>query len=68
MDILKEISSITGLEFEVINEADASWGEILEMLRTGEAALISDLIITEERKEYFIWPRTPFFSTPYAFF
>ncbi|MCL2576423.1 MAG: transporter substrate-binding domain-containing protein [Defluviitaleaceae bacterium] len=68
MDILKEISRMTGIEFEPVNGMDASWGEILEMLRMGEAALISDLIITEERKEYFIWPETPFFSTPYAFF
>ena len=68
LDVLMEISRMTGIEFEPVNEKDATWGEILETLRTGEAALISDLIITEERKEYFIWPQTPFFSTPYAFF
>ncbi|MCL2761612.1 MAG: PAS domain-containing protein [Treponema sp.] len=68
IDVLTEISRMTGIEFEPINKKDATWGEILEMLRTGEAALISDLIITEERKLYFIWPQTPFFSTPYAFF
>jgi len=68
IDVLTEISRMTGIEFEYVNDKNASWGEILEMLRTGEAALISDLIITEERKEFFIWPETPFFSTPYAFF
>ena len=68
VDILKEISKMTGIGFEPINDKDASWGDILDMLKTGEAALISDLIKTEERKEYFIWPETPFFSTPYAFF
>ncbi|MDR2571460.1 MAG: transporter substrate-binding domain-containing protein [Oscillospiraceae bacterium] len=68
IDILTEISRLTGIKFEPINEADATWGDILEMLRSGEAALISDLIITEERREYFIWHETPFFSTPYAFF
>ncbi|MDR3019989.1 MAG: response regulator [Treponema sp.] len=68
IDVLMEISRITGIEFEVINAKDASWGEILEMLKTGEAALISDLIMTEERKEFFIWPQTPFYSTSYAFF
>ncbi|MDR3002566.1 MAG: response regulator, partial [Fibromonadaceae bacterium] len=31
------------------------------------AALISDLIVTEERKEHFIWPKIPYFSTPYVF-
>jgi PAS domain S-box-containing protein len=68
IDVLTEISRMTGIEFEVINDKNASWGEILEMLRTGDAALISDLIITEERKEYFIWSNIPYFSTPYAFF
>ncbi|MCL2758713.1 MAG: transporter substrate-binding domain-containing protein [Treponema sp.] len=68
IDVLAEITRMTGIKFEPVNDKDATWGDILEMLRTGEAALISDLIITEERKQYFIWPQTPFFSTPYAFF
>ncbi|MDR2965038.1 MAG: response regulator, partial [Treponema sp.] len=68
IDVLTEISKITGIEFEVINDKDTSWGAILEMLKTGKAALISDLIITDERKEFFIWPQTPFYSTSYAFF
>jgi ABC-type amino acid transport substrate-binding protein len=61
MDTLIHISKMTGIEFEAVNEKDASWGDLLEMLRTGEAVLISDLIITEERKEFYIWPETPFF-------
>ncbi|MCL2720601.1 MAG: ATP-binding protein [Treponema sp.] len=68
IDVLKEITKLTGIEFEPINDKNASWGEILELLRAGDAALISDLIITEERKNFFTWPETPFFSTPYAFF
>jgi ABC-type amino acid transport substrate-binding protein len=66
-DVLREISKLTGIEFETINNKDTSWGDLLEMLKTGEAALISDLIINEERKEFFIWPETPFFSTSYVF-
>jgi ABC-type amino acid transport substrate-binding protein len=49
IDVLMEISKVTGIEFEIINNKDASWREIVEMLKTGEAALISDLIKTEER-------------------
>ena len=45
VDILNEISNMTGIGFEPVNNKDASWGEILEILRTGEAALISDSII-----------------------
>jgi signal transduction histidine kinase/ActR/RegA family two-component response regulator len=68
MDALMLISKLTGIEFEVMNDKDTSWGELLEMLKTGQAALLSDLIQTEERKEFYTWPETPFFSTPYAFF
>ncbi|MCL2030708.1 MAG: transporter substrate-binding domain-containing protein, partial [Oscillospiraceae bacterium] len=66
-DVLKMISGMTGIEFEVINDPDASWGEILEALSTGEAAIICELMLTEERKEQFLWSETPYFSSSYAF-
>ncbi|MCL2025862.1 MAG: transporter substrate-binding domain-containing protein, partial [Leptospirales bacterium] len=67
IDVLTEISKLTGIEFEIANDKDAPWAKILKMLKTGEASLITKLLITEERKEYFIWSDTPYFSSPYAF-
>ena len=67
MDVFNRISSLTGIEFEVINSTEHSWGGILDLLQSGQAAMISDLIKTEERKEHFIWSETPFYSTPYMF-
>ena len=67
VDVLAEISALTGLEFKVVNDRNTTWVEILEMLRTGEAALVSKLVITEERKKYFIWPCKPYFSSSHAF-
>ena len=65
--VLAEISNLTGIEFEIVNSIDMSWTEMLEMLITGKAALISELLMTEGRKGQFLWSETPFFSSPYAF-
>ena len=67
VDILAEITMLTGIEFVVANNKDTPWAEILEMLRTGEVALVSELFKTEERKEHFLWAEKPYFSSPYAF-
>jgi len=66
-DILTEISKLTGIKFEVVHDKDAPWAKILEMLKTGEASIVSELLFTEERKDHFLWPETPYFSSPYAF-
>ena len=66
-DILKEISFLTGLEFEVINDKDASFSELLEMLSSGRASLVSELKYTEERQGKFLWPDEPYFVSYYAF-
>ncbi|MDR2965651.1 MAG: response regulator [Treponema sp.] len=66
-DILAEISSLTSIEFKIINDKNATWSELQEMLRTGEAAIVSELLYTKEREEYFIWTATPYFSSPFAF-
>ena len=67
VDILAEIGRITGIEFEVVNEKYALWPALLEKLRTGEAVLISELLRTEERRDQFIWPDSPYFTSAYSF-
>ena len=59
-DLLEEISSRTGIVFEVATNENTSWGTILDMLRTGEVSLVSQLLYSDERKDYYIW------SEPYA--
>ena len=66
-DVISKISMLTGIEFEVINDKDTLWADTLEMLLTGKAVMVSELFITEERKEHFIWPENPYFSSPFAF-
>jgi len=54
-EILDKVSALSGIEFEVANEIDTPWHEILAMLESGKAALVSDLGYTEERKGRFLW-------------
>ena len=68
-DILAEINFLTGLEFEIVTleNLDMSWAEILKMLETGQAALVSELMRTEEREGNFLWADKPYTATRYAF-
>jgi PAS domain S-box-containing protein len=57
-DLFDEITAITGLTFNIINKKDDDWPVIYEMARSGEVALIAEMVRTPEREEYFIWPET----------
>jgi len=65
-DVLSEISELTGLTFEVVNDAGAQKPEILDMLRRKEASLVSQLIFTNERSGRFLWPDKPYATAHYA--
>ena len=66
VDVLDEISSLVGVEFEIANDENTLWPEILSMLRNNEVSLISQLIQTEERKDLFLWPENPYTISHYA--
>ena len=57
-DLLKEVTSLTGLQFERVNDENATWPVILQMLIDGEAFIIPELIQTKEREGLFLWPST----------
>ena len=65
-DVIDELEEMTGLTFEMINDQNDEWSEILDMLRAGEAKLISELIWTQEREEHFIWTETSIHDDYYA--
>ena len=65
-DVLDEISALTGLRFEQVNDADDDWSKILGMLESGEAAMISELIRNPEREGRFLWPETAIMTDYYA--
>jgi len=65
-EILDKVSALSGIEFEVVNKIDTPWREILEMLETGRAALVSDLAYTPERSGRFLWSEQAIASFSYA--
>jgi len=67
VDILEEISSLTGIKFEIITSRDTSWFEILEMLESNKVALVTELRQTEERRDRFIWPQDFYYSSQFVF-
>jgi signal transduction histidine kinase/HPt (histidine-containing phosphotransfer) domain-containing protein/ActR/RegA family two-component response regulator len=66
LDVLAEISRITGLRFTQVHQDTLLWTDMLQMLEDGEIALISELIMTEGRKGRFIWPDSPYMTDTYA--
>jgi signal transduction histidine kinase/CheY-like chemotaxis protein/HPt (histidine-containing phosphotransfer) domain-containing protein len=57
-DLMNEVSSLTGLSFNLVNDKNAEWSVIYEMLKSGEAALSASLLWTKEGEEFFIWSET----------
>jgi len=65
-DILAEISLLTGLSFTPVTDKSTPWAEALDMLRTGEAALVSQLLYLEERELDFLYAKEPYYTSHYA--
>ncbi|MCL2051503.1 MAG: ATP-binding protein [Lachnospiraceae bacterium] len=59
-DVLAEVGALTGLSFEVINGRDAQWPVLMDLLSTGQAPIISELIPAVEREGNYIWPNSTF--------
>ncbi|MDR1472623.1 MAG: transporter substrate-binding domain-containing protein, partial [Synergistaceae bacterium] len=66
LDVLAEIESLSGLSFVQVHKDVMLWSDMLDMLESGEIALISELIFTEERKNRFLWPDDPYMTDKYA--
>lgn len=65
-DILAEISDLSGLKFQTINENDAPFPNLIKMLENHEIALIADLTPIDERKNDFLWPDKPYITDYYT--
>jgi PAS domain S-box-containing protein len=62
LDVLKEISNLSGIRFIPVNEPGDSLPHLIETLQRGDASLIGGLISQEARKNNFLWARSPFTS------
>jgi len=62
-DVLKEVTLLTGLEFEIVNEPGVLFGELVEKLEDGEAQILTELVRSLDRENRFLWPDTSFVTT-----
>jgi len=65
-DILKEISKLSGICFEIKTDKYTLWTEMLRMLRTNQVALVSEVLQSPERSDYVIWSETPYLTSKFA--
>ncbi|MDR0314209.1 MAG: transporter substrate-binding domain-containing protein [Treponema sp.] len=65
-DILYEVGQLTGLKVEVANRLDTEWPQLLEMLRNGEAAMVTELLHTDDREGLYIWTKNNILSDNFA--
>lgn len=66
VDVLARISDLSGLEFKVVNHPDEPWTLVFERLKSGEAAMVTELIYSNDRKDRFLWTAEPYSTDYYA--
>ncbi|MDR0324694.1 MAG: transporter substrate-binding domain-containing protein [Oscillospiraceae bacterium] len=66
IDILAEVSELSGIMFEVISSPDDEFSDLLDALESGRAAIMSEVIRTDERESRFLWPDVNFMTDSYA--
>ena len=66
IDVLAQISDLTGLEFSVINGTKDPWHILFDRLKRGEAAMATELIYSPDRKGKFLWADAPYAYDHYA--
>jgi len=64
-DTLKEITELTGINFEIASDKNTTWMTILDELRAGTISMVSELLYSEERKDNFLWSK-PYATSHYA--
>ncbi|MDR1776927.1 MAG: transporter substrate-binding domain-containing protein [Desulfovibrio sp.] len=66
LDILAEISDVSGLRFAWTHTKTETWTDTLRALENGEIPLVVELIRTPHREERFLWTDTPYLTDNFA--
>ena len=66
LDVLKGIEMLTQLHFVPLNNKNDNWSSLLKMLESGKAAMVTELVKSDERKDLFLWPDQPYSVDNYA--
>ena len=65
-DLLDEITILTGLSFELVNNEFTEWPSLFKLLEKGEASMITELLHSKRRDPNFLWPTITILSDNYA--
>ncbi|MCL1958113.1 MAG: transporter substrate-binding domain-containing protein, partial [Spirochaetes bacterium] len=65
-DVLDQVSKLTGLKFEVLNESAAPLLKLIDMLENGEALILPELHQTKEYVDRFLWSKIPVINDNFA--
>ena len=66
IEVLDEISALTGFEFVPSNNVGEPWKDLLKELEEGRTDFASELMYTNARKEHFLWADEPYSIDSYA--
>ncbi|MCL1980242.1 MAG: transporter substrate-binding domain-containing protein, partial [Proteobacteria bacterium] len=66
VDVLQEVTRLTGLHFRIVNPPGTAWEELLALLEKNEVALVSELLRSKHRDERFLWLNAPNYTDTYA--
>jgi len=66
LDVLKEVALLTGLSFTPVNSTHEDWQSLIELLESGKAAMITELIPSENRRGRFLWTKNANLTDYYA--
>ena len=66
MEVVEQVSRLTGLQFKIANTPQATWSELLTRLERGELALVSEVIATKENEKQFILTKGHYYTDDYA--
>jgi signal transduction histidine kinase/CheY-like chemotaxis protein/ABC-type amino acid transport substrate-binding protein len=55
IEVLHEIEMLTALRFKRVNDENAVWADLFEMLEDGKASMITELIQSDVRTSRFLW-------------
>ncbi|MDR3264513.1 MAG: response regulator, partial [Synergistaceae bacterium] len=66
IDVLREVESLTGLRFAFANTGPVEWTDLLKTLERGDAAMVTELIRSEEREGRFLWTNKSYQTDYYA--
>ena len=66
LDVLKQVTLLTGIEFKINNSPKTQWNVLLDELEAGRIALITEMVPLKERSNKFTWTATSYNSDYYA--